>query len=125
LLGAPEQPDFGGVARFKTLVDQLRRDARSGPKGQARRHGAVMLSSGDNFLAGPEFTAGGGDELLANEDDLLVPGDTLSVDPVTGEPLRYPIYERDKTGRRIPIVTTAGDYKYVVGSSSTSTSAVA
>ena len=46
LLNAPGQPDFGGAARFKTLVDQLRTEA-----GDA----VVMLSSGDNFLAGPEF----------------------------------------------------------------------
>ena len=59
LLGAPGQPDFGGVARFKTLVDQLRREATTGhhKPGQARKRGEIMLSSGDNFLAGPEFTA--------------------------------------------------------------------
>src|SRR5690606_20865346 len=33
--------------------------------------------------------AGGGDELLAADDDLLVPGDSISVDPTTGEKLRY------------------------------------
>ncbi len=50
LINAPGQPDFGGAARFKTLVDQLR-DA-------AEEDGAaIMLSSGDNFLAGPEFNA--------------------------------------------------------------------
>lgn len=43
--------DFGGVARFKTLVDQLKTQA------QASGRGVVMLSSGDNFLAGPEFNA--------------------------------------------------------------------
>ena len=43
--------DFGGVARFATVVDQLREAA------QAEGHGVLMLSSGDNFLAGPEFTA--------------------------------------------------------------------
>ena len=49
LLFAPGQEDFGGAARFKTLVDQLR--------AEADEDGAVvMLSSGDNFLAGPEFS---------------------------------------------------------------------
>ncbi len=43
---------FGGVARFKTLLDTLRV--------QAVNDGfeSIMLSSGDNFLAGPEFAAG-------------------------------------------------------------------
>lgn len=59
LINAPEQPDFGGVARFATLVDDLRADATRGkpPAGQAGRRGVVLLSSGDNFLAGPEFQA--------------------------------------------------------------------
>jgi len=49
--------DFGGAARFKTLVDQLRRQATTGPDGarQRAKRGAVMISSGDNFLAGPAF----------------------------------------------------------------------
>jgi 2',3'-cyclic-nucleotide 2'-phosphodiesterase (5'-nucleotidase family) len=271
LLGAPGQPDFGGIARFVTLVDDLRRAAttgRPGP-GHAGHRGAVLLSSGDNYLAGPEFTAslrngvpfydslglaaagydamaignhefdfgpdvladfiegfgpdgppfvsanldlsgeprlaalaadgtivgstvvrergerigvvgattpllpaissprnvrvlpdvagivqrqvddltargidkiilishlqnvaedralvpmlrnvdvaiaGGGDELLANEGDLLVPGDAVSVDPTTGQPLPYPIDATDADGVTVPIVTTSGDYKYV------------
>ncbi|MGZ5291169.1 MAG: bifunctional metallophosphatase/5'-nucleotidase [Actinomycetota bacterium] len=42
--------DYGGVARFATVVGNLEEEAL------ARRNGAfVMLSSGDNFLAGPEF----------------------------------------------------------------------
>jgi 5'-nucleotidase/UDP-sugar diphosphatase len=39
--------DFGGVARFATKVKELRRDAKA----------SVLISSGDNFLAGPEFNA--------------------------------------------------------------------
>lgn len=57
--------------------------------------------------------AGGGDELLANPGDLLVPGDAVSVDPVTGMPRSYPIYATDKDSVQVPVVTTAGDYKYV------------
>jgi 5'-nucleotidase len=271
LVNAPGQPDFGGVARFKTLLDKLRHEATTGrpPRGGSGHRGVVVLSSGDNFLAGPEFTAsltkgvpyydsialaamdydamaignhefdfgpdvladfiagfghtpppfvsanldfrdeprlqalvrkgtivastvvkergeqigivgattpllpaissprnvrvlpevarivqdeidrltrqgvdkiifishlqglsedrellpmlrdvdvaiaGGGDELLAADDDLLVPGDSISVDPVTGEKLRYPLYVPDATGQAIPVVTTAGDYKYI------------
>lgn len=44
--------DFGGVARFKTLADQLRAEAESAFSA------TLFLSSGDNFLAGPEFNAG-------------------------------------------------------------------
>jgi 5'-nucleotidase len=51
--------------------------------------------------------AGGGDELLANEDDLLVPGD------VRNPNLPYPLYANGADGSIIPIITTSGDYKYV------------
>ncbi|MEM9166572.1 MAG: 5'-nucleotidase C-terminal domain-containing protein [Planctomycetota bacterium] len=43
-------PDFGGVARFKTLVDQLRAGATT--------DGVLTVAAGDNFLAGPEYTVG-------------------------------------------------------------------
>ena len=49
--------------------------------------------------------AGGGDELLANADDLLVPGDTASG--------VYPLIATDADGREVPVVTTAGDYEYI------------
>lgn len=57
--------------------------------------------------------AGGGDELLANPGNPLVPGDAVSTDPATGQPLPYPIPVADATGRTVPVVTTAGDYKYL------------
>ena len=41
----------GGVARFKTVLDQIRSDAA------ADGVGTILVSSGDNFLAGPEFNA--------------------------------------------------------------------
>ena len=270
LVNAPGQPDFGGIARFKTLVDQLRDDALEVPPGPARgvKRAAVMISSGDNFLAGARFAAslekgvpfydslglaavgydamvvgnhefdfgpevladfiegfggsttflsanldvsaeprlaalrdtgvlastkvlkvrgeqigivaattprlpfissprnvvvdedvvgivqtevdrlvgmgvdkiifashlqsitedrallgmldgvdvaiaGGGDELLANPGDPLVPGDSISLDPTTGLPLSYPILVQDADGTTVPVVTTSGDYKYV------------
>ena len=50
--GAGELADFGGVARFKTLSDQLKAEA------VAEDRGVIMLSSGDNFLPGPEFNVG-------------------------------------------------------------------
>ena len=48
--------DFGGAARFVTQVQALR--AAATPEDTAERaYGAITLSSGDNFLAGPEFAA--------------------------------------------------------------------
>jgi 2',3'-cyclic-nucleotide 2'-phosphodiesterase (5'-nucleotidase family) len=53
--------NVGGVARFTTLAHKLKREALTGPlpAGLSRgaKRGVVMLSSGDNFLAGPEFNA--------------------------------------------------------------------
>ena len=50
------ESDFGGVARFKTVVDNLRTDASTLPNNATNR-GVILISSGDNFLAGPEFNA--------------------------------------------------------------------
>lgn len=50
--------DFGGAARFKTLVDELKFEATHSPRPEHQRgakRGVIMVSSGDNFLAGPEF----------------------------------------------------------------------
>ncbi|MEZ5063817.1 MAG: 5'-nucleotidase C-terminal domain-containing protein [bacterium] len=57
--------DFGGAARAKSLARKLRREALrvtadiDSPSGPIGRNdvGVVMLSSGDNYLAGPEFNA--------------------------------------------------------------------
>ena len=48
-----EITDFGGAARFKAVVDNLR-----GAVTPSATEGVLMISSGDNFLAGPEFNAG-------------------------------------------------------------------
>jgi 5'-nucleotidase len=48
LLAAPSQPQFGGVARFKTKLDSLRTAA--GPN-------VLTLSNGDMYLAGPQLDA--------------------------------------------------------------------
>jgi 5'-nucleotidase len=51
--------DFGGAARFKTVVDKLKWEAIHGSWTQrGAKRGVIMLSSGDNFIAGPEFNAG-------------------------------------------------------------------
>jgi 2',3'-cyclic-nucleotide 2'-phosphodiesterase (5'-nucleotidase family) len=49
--------------------------------------------------------AGGGDEVLANPGTLLVPGDEIQGP--------YPTTATDADGRSVPVITTAGDYKYV------------
>ena len=49
--------DFGGVAHFATVV-QREKWAASSDEGASEKSGWIMVSSGDNFLAGPEFTAG-------------------------------------------------------------------
>ncbi len=51
------------------------------------------------------WVAGGGSEVLANDDDLLVPGD-VPFGP-------YPLYVEDAIGRSVPLVTGQGDYRYV------------
>ncbi|MCO6452953.1 MAG: 5'-nucleotidase C-terminal domain-containing protein [Caldilineales bacterium] len=52
-------PDFGGIARFATLVQNLKDEAVNGPA--ALQEGTMkdwlMVTSGDNFLAGPAFNA--------------------------------------------------------------------
>jgi 5'-nucleotidase len=50
--------------------------------------------------------AGGGDDLLANPGDLLIPGTGTPVGP-------YPLVAQDSTGANVPIVTTQGEYRYV------------
>jgi 5'-nucleotidase len=60
-----------------------------------------MLSGVDVMIAG------GGDELLADPDDLLIPGDE---EIVAGS---YPLLADDADGREVPIITTSGAYRYV------------
>ena len=52
--------------------------------------------------------AGGGDELLANADDLLLPAD-----PATVPFGPYPLLEANADGVEVPIVTTQGSYGYL------------
>jgi len=51
--------------------------------------------------------AGGGDELLANPDTPLVPGDE---EDVAGP---YPMMVPDASGKEVPVVTTSGNMKYL------------
>ncbi|MDX2131205.1 MAG: 5'-nucleotidase C-terminal domain-containing protein [Planctomycetota bacterium] len=48
--------NYGGVARFKTLADNLKAFSAGYPA-DATEKGWVLISSGDNYLAGPEFNA--------------------------------------------------------------------
>ena len=50
--------------------------------------------------------AGGGDELLANPSDTLIPGAGSPVGP-------YPKPIADRNGRQVPVVTTQGELRYV------------
>jgi 5'-nucleotidase len=67
---------------------------------------------GEDLALAPQLSgvdvmiAGGGDELLANEGNVLVPGDEEPFGP-------YPLTATGADGKEIPVVTTAGDYKYV------------
>jgi 5'-nucleotidase / UDP-sugar diphosphatase len=58
------------------------------------------------FLSGVDIVvAGGGDEVLANAGDILIPGDVIQGP--------YPIWVQDANGVDVPVVTTAGNYSYV------------
>ena len=53
----PDLEDFGGVAQFAAVVNREKESASSGD-GDAVGSGVIMLSSGDNFVASPEFDVG-------------------------------------------------------------------
>ena len=53
------------------------------------------------------MVAGGGDEVLANPDDVLVPGD----ESIVFGP--YPLIATDADGGEVPVVTTKGSYTYL------------
>lgn len=52
----PDADGHGGVARFATVVRQLRADGSADLRGRIR-NAVLTVSSGDNFLAGTEFNA--------------------------------------------------------------------
>ncbi|MFI4882885.1 MAG: 5'-nucleotidase C-terminal domain-containing protein, partial [Phycisphaerales bacterium JB064] len=53
--GSGALADFGGVARFATVVGDLRAEAQAFPAGDFAR-GSLLITSGDNYLPGPEFS---------------------------------------------------------------------
>jgi len=53
------------------------------------------------------MVAGGGDELLANDDDLLIPGDESEIHGP------YPMVVQNADGGDVPVVTTSGEYEYL------------
>lgn len=60
LLNAPADPDYGGAARFTTLLRELRASEGAGEEaedGEASNRGVVTVNSGDMYLPGPEFAA--------------------------------------------------------------------
>jgi 5'-nucleotidase/UDP-sugar diphosphatase len=116
-LTTPELPIIsspGGVTVDPALAEIANAEAR-----RLDRRGAdiVILSSHLQGIANeqaliPQLSgvdvviAGGGDELLANPGNLLVPG--------SGNPLfPYPLMATDARGTQVPIVTTAGEFRYV------------
>lgn len=58
-VGNDEERAYGNVARFATVVEQQRQKAIRGrlPEGYAGKRAALVLSAGDNVLAGPEWAA--------------------------------------------------------------------
>lgn len=62
------------------------------------------------------LVAGGGDELLSNPGQLLVPDDATDANADGVPDIRYgsyPIFETDADGKQLAIITTRGDYRYV------------
>ncbi len=56
-IGPDETRAYGGAARYTTLWQQLRRQAETGRPAHGGKRAAVSISGGDNYLAGPEFSA--------------------------------------------------------------------
>jgi 5'-nucleotidase len=69
-------------------------------------YGDILLA--EQITGVDVMIAGGGDELLANPDDLLLPSDDLS--DVFGP---YPMMAIDAEGNDVPVVTTSGQYGYL------------
>ena len=57
LLTGDSTPNYGGAARFSTVLERVRADAARRERGDAPRRGTVLVSSGDNFLAGLNLSA--------------------------------------------------------------------
>jgi 5'-nucleotidase / UDP-sugar diphosphatase len=57
LLTGDSVAGYGGAARFSTVLERIRRDAKRREHGEPKRRGTVLVSSGDNFLAGLNLSA--------------------------------------------------------------------
>ena len=57
LLTSDSVVGYGGAARFSTVLERIRRDASRRESGEPRKRGTVLISSGDNFLAGLNLSA--------------------------------------------------------------------
>ena len=57
LLSAPGLDAFGGIARFASLVEQQRQAFSDLTRAGCEEAQVLTVTSGDNFLAGPEFSA--------------------------------------------------------------------
>jgi 5'-nucleotidase/UDP-sugar diphosphatase len=53
----PDENGAGSISRFGWLLEDLRRDATRGPDKPRGKTGTVTITSGDNFLVGPELQA--------------------------------------------------------------------
>lgn len=105
-------PDLAGVAQGQ--IDALEADGVTTVVLVSHLQSIVNEQALVPELSGVDISvSAGGGELQANEDTVLIPGDERAVDPVTEEPLDYPLIVENADGDEVPIVTTSGDYKYV------------
>ena len=109
-----EGVEYGGIARFQSKVDELRRSSgwRTYDRGEARRRGVVLLNSGDNYLAGTTFQA--------SQEDGAPFYDALAVRRLRYDALAIGNHEFDfgpatfarfvESVRRVPFVSANLDY---------------
>lgn len=58
--------------------------------------------------------SGGGNELLANESDILISHDIINKKIIEEEAYGpYPVLAKDRDNKNVPVVTTTGEYRYV------------
>lgn len=105
-------PDLAGVAQAQ--IDALEADGVTTVVLVSHLQSITNEQALVPELSGVDISvSAGGGELQANEDTVLIPDDVRAVDPVTEEPLTYPLLVENADGVEVPIVTTSGDYKYV------------
>jgi 5'-nucleotidase len=98
--------DLAGIAQ--TEIDRLARKGVDIIILQSHLQGIESEKELVESLYGVDVViGGGGDEVLADEDDQLFPGDE---DNIFGD---YPQVAYDASGKEVPVVTTPGNYRYV------------